>query len=58
MRILYLGDIVGEKTIEVLRQNLDTIKSENRINLVLVNAENVTQGKGLSEKHYKQLKQV
>ena len=51
MRILYLGDIVGEKTIEVLRQNLDTIKAENKINLVLVNAENVTQGKGLSEKH-------
>ena len=46
MRILYLGDIVGEKTIEVLRQNLDTIKAENKINLVLVNAENVTQGKG------------
>ena len=58
MRILYLGDIVGEKTIEVLRQNLDTIKAENKINLVLVNAENVTQGKGLSEKHYKQLKQL
>ena len=36
MRILYLGDIVGEKTIEVLRQNLDTIKAENKINLVLV----------------------
>ena len=56
MRILYLGDIVGEKTIEVLKQNLDRIKKDNRINMVLCNAENVTKGKGLNNKHYKELK--
>ena len=56
MRILYLGDIVGERTIDVLKENLEAIKAEYKINLVLVNAENVTGGKGLSEKHYKQLK--
>jgi len=56
MRILYLGDIVGEKTIDVLEKALDEIKREYKINMVLVNAENVTQGKGLSQKHYKQLK--
>lgn len=58
MRILYLGDIVGEKTIDVLKQNLESIKKEYKINMVLVNAENVTQGKGLSEKHYKELKSL
>lgn len=58
MRILYLGDIVGEKTIEVLKRNLDVIKKENRIQLVLCNAENVTKGKGLSLKHYKELKSL
>ena len=52
MRILYLGDIVGEKTIDVLAKCLDDIKKENKINMVLVNAENVTSGKGLSQKHY------
>ena len=56
MRILYLGDIVGEKTIDVLEKALDEIKRDYKINMVLVNAENVTQGKGLSQKHYKQLK--
>ncbi len=56
MRILYLGDIVGEKTIEVLKEHLDFIKKENRIQMVLCNAENVTKGKGLSFKHYKELK--
>lgn len=58
MRILYLGDIVGEKTIEVLKRNLETIKKENKINLVLCNAENVSKGKGLTEKHYKELKSL
>lgn len=56
MRILYLGDIVGEKTLEVLKKNLETIKKEYKINMVFVNAENVSQGKGLTEKHYKELK--
>ena len=37
MRILYLGDIVGEKTIEVLKENLEQIKKDNRINIVLCN---------------------
>lgn len=58
MRILYLGDIVGEKTIEVLKKNLESIKKDNRINMVLCNAENVSKGKGLLEKHYKELKSL
>ena len=58
MRILYLGDIVGEKTIEVLKQNLDKIKKDNRINMILCNGENVTKGKGLNQKHYKELKSL
>jgi len=56
VRILYLGDIVGEKTLEVLKNNLENIKKEYKINLVFCNAENVSQGKGLIEKHYKELK--
>lgn len=58
MRILFLGDLVGEKTISVLEQNLDQIKKEYHIHLVLANAENVTKGKGLSFKHYKELKSL
>lgn len=56
MRILYLGDLVGEKIIEVLRKNLNNIKKENHIHIVLANAENVTKGKGLSYKNYKELR--
>lgn len=58
MRILYLGDIVGEKTIDVLKANLEQIKKDHKINMVLCNAENVSKGKGLTQKHYKELKSL
>ena len=58
MRILYLGDIVGEKTIDILKNNLEDIKREYKINMVLANAENVSGGKGLIEKDYKALKSL
>lgn len=58
MRILYLGDIVGANTISVLEKNLESIKKEYKINMLLANAENVTDGKGLSLKHYKELKKL
>jgi len=58
MKILYLGDIVGEATINVLKNNLDSIKKEYGINLILANAENVSGGLGLTEKHYKELKSL
>ena len=58
MRILYFGDIVGENTIKILENHLDEIKKEYKINMVFANAENVTGGKGLSQKQYKQLKSL
>lgn len=58
MRILYLGDIVGEKTIQVLKTHLEAIKQEYHIQMVLCNAENVTKGRGLSYQHYKELKSL
>ncbi|MBQ9124996.1 MAG: YmdB family metallophosphoesterase [Acholeplasmatales bacterium] len=56
MRILYLGDIVGDKVLNVLKANIERIKAEYKINLILVNGENISSGKGLIEKHYKELK--
>lgn len=56
MRILYLGDIVGEKNIDVLKKYLEKIKKDNKINLVFANCENVSGGTGLTLKHYKELK--
>ena len=56
MKVLFLGDIVGEKTIPALKKAIEEIKSEYKINLVLANGENVSKGKGLTLKHYKELK--
>nr|MDE5715386.1 YmdB family metallophosphoesterase [Anaeroplasmataceae bacterium] len=47
---------VGETTIEILKKNIESIKKEYKVQLVFCNAENVTKGKGLSIKHYKELK--
>lgn len=58
MRILYLGDIVGEKTLSILKNHLEEIKKEYHIQMVLCNAENVTKGRGLSYQHYKELKSL
>ena len=56
MRILYLGDIVGEKCLDVLEKNLERIKKENKINLVFANCENVSGGSGLTLNDYKKVK--
>ena len=58
MRIFYLGDIVGEKVLDVLKQNLEDLKREYKINMVLANGENISGGKGLIEKDYKALKSL
>ncbi len=58
MRILYFGDIVGERTLKVFERYLEDIKKEYKINIVFANAENVTSGKGLAPKHYKVLKSL
>lgn len=55
MRILYIGDLFGSRGLEYLERSLNKIKSENKINLVLVNGENVTNGRGLSKEHYLRL---
>ncbi len=55
MRILYIGDIVGSAGLEFLEANLQSIKNDNKINLVIANAENVTNGRGLNKDHYLRL---
>ena len=55
MKVLYLGDIYGDKTLDVLEKYLPQLKKEENINIVFANGENVTDGKGLSQKHYKRL---
>ncbi len=55
MKILILGDIVGEEGLEFLESKIESLRQEYKYNLLIVNGENVTKGKGLSEAHYKRL---
>lgn len=48
MRILALGDFVGEESISYVGARLAKIKSENRIDFVIANGENASAIRGLS----------
>lgn len=55
MKVLILGDIVGEQGLKFLETKIQHLRDEYKFNLLFVNGENVTNGKGLSHEHYKRL---
>ena len=55
MRILALGDIVGLKAVEYLREKLWTFRKENKIDVVVANGENVNDIFGLGIDEAKEL---
>ncbi|WP_067617014.1 TIGR00282 family metallophosphoesterase [Alicyclobacillus acidiphilus] len=55
MKVLFLGDIVGEPGRRYAAQTLSSIIDELRPDLVIANAENATKGRGLSLKSAEEL---
>ena len=55
MRILYLGDVVGRTGRLGVIDAIPALRSELRLDFVVVNAENATNGMGLSKAHALQL---
>ena len=55
MRILMVGDVVGENGLEKLKQILPQLKEEKKIDFVVVNSENVAGGMGLTFKTWREL---
>lgn len=55
MRILFIGDIVGKSGLSYLKAKLPELRNQYKPNLIIVNAENTTNGKGLNFKDYKEL---
>ena len=55
MRILAVGDLVGECGLNRLKQTLPRIKEEKMIEFVIVNAENVSGGMGITIKDFNEL---
>ena len=55
MKILAVGDIVGENGLDKLKAILPHLKQREKIDFVIVNGENVAGGIGITEKLYQQI---
>ena len=55
MKILAVGDLVGQVGVNKLKLSLDSIKKKYNIDFVIVNAENAADGMGITEKIFNDL---
>lgn len=55
MRILYVGDVMGEPGISVVEHLVPTLRVKQHIDLVIAQAENVTEGRGITPSDFKRL---
>jgi metallophosphoesterase (TIGR00282 family) len=55
LNILFVGDIVGTPGLELATQLIPSYLKKYSIDLLIVNGENTTDGKGISEEHAKKL---
>jgi hypothetical protein len=51
MKIMVIGDVVGRPGRSILKNQLEQLKNEYEIDLVIVNGENASSGTGIIEKH-------
>jgi 2',3'-cyclic-nucleotide 2'-phosphodiesterase len=58
MNILYVGDIMGQPGIEVIEKTIPKLRKERNIDLVIAQAENVTDGKGVSLADFQRLQKA
>lgn len=56
MRILFIGDIVGQPGVDAVRAIVPRFVSEQAVDLVIANAENVCSGSGLTPRQFRQLR--
>lgn len=56
MNILYVGDVMGEYGIRAVRQLLPNLRTEHSIDVVIAQAENVSNGKGMNVVDYQMLR--
>lgn len=56
MKILAIGDLVGNTGVNYLKNNLSKIKRENNIDFIIANVENAADGMGITQKVYNELR--
>lgn len=58
MRVLYIGDVMGEMGVEVVERVLPDLKKAESIDVVIAQAENVSDGKGMNVADFKRLQKA
>lgn len=58
MKILTIGDIVGEEALEKVIQIIPKIKKENNIDFIIANGENIVKAKGINKVYFEKLVQA
>lgn len=58
LKVLFIGDLVGEKSLSFLASKIDEFKVEYNPDLIIINSENVSAGKGCVEKDGKKLFEI
>ncbi len=58
MRILYIGDVMGEVGLKVVAQILPDLIKESKTDIVIAQAENATDGKGVSLDDFQKLRNI
>lgn len=55
VKLIFIGDIVGKKSLNFLLENLKYLKDKYSANFIIVNGENTDDGKGLTEEQANEL---
>ena len=55
MKILFIGDLYGKAGMDILVEKLPELKSTYKPNIIIVNGENAANGRGITQKIYKEL---
>lgn len=55
MKILAIGDLIGNAGINELKNRLPQIREKEKIDFVIVNGENAAEGMGITEKNFKDI---
>jgi metallophosphoesterase (TIGR00282 family) len=58
MKILYVGDVMGDTGLETLEKILPGLRQDRKIDLIIAQAENVTGGKGVSATDFRRLQKI
>ena len=58
MNILYLGDIMGEPGLKLIERQLPELRKKHSVDFVVAQAENTTDGRGISVKDFARLRKA